>query len=306
MGTISQFFQPPLYWQQFEDLTARMLAEVYGSNDAQQYGSPGQAQDGVDVYGSSSRGWIGIQCKRLTDLDKNGAPLPGGPISRKFLRDAAKEALSFQQDLSIWILATTARRDARLQDHVNELNAEWRQEGRARTAIVWSWDECISYLNCYPDLQRWYYADVIKVRGSGDLDRIILELLAMAFARPAFEVPLHCETSDEFLLALKDTQRALRTGELLDRESRHVIRKAIGGYRDITDTFARDRLADVDRTLQTFRNRIEEGLRDGSIGRFDHYLDFKDGAATQALSDMRRRCVEHLNAALRSFGLPLV
>jgi hypothetical protein len=306
MGVMSQFFQPPLYWQQFEDFTARMLGEVYTSLDTQQYGRPGQAQNGVDVYGSSSRGWIGIQCKRLSDLDGSGNPYPGGPISRKFLRAAAKDSLRFTPDLDIWILVTTARRDTRVQDHVNELNQEWRTKGYTKTALVWSWDECISYQNSYPDLQQWYYQDVIKVRGSEDLDKIILELVTMAFARPAFEVPLHCETSDEFLQALKDTQKALRTGELVDRESRHVIRKAIGGYRDLADDFARERLGRIDKILQRFRTEIEEGLRNGTIRKNQGYLDFTDIAAARDLEDMRSKCVQDLNEVLSRFHLPTI
>ena len=35
MGRVHQFFQPPLYWQQFEDLCVGMLREVYSSADAQ-------------------------------------------------------------------------------------------------------------------------------------------------------------------------------------------------------------------------------------------------------------------------------
>ena len=98
--TVSQFFQPPLYWQQFEDLANGLLGEVYNIPNAQQFGRPGQAQDGVDVHGRSSRyGMIGVQCKRLADLDPDGIPYPGGPINRKFLRDAAAEAQSFKPSL---------------------------------------------------------------------------------------------------------------------------------------------------------------------------------------------------------------
>src|SRR3546814_20254679 len=101
--------------------------------------------------------------------------------------------------------------------------------------MVWSWDDIVGYLNAFPELQRWYYEDVIKVRNAKDLDEFILATIRMAFSRPAFEVPLHCESPDEFLQALSATQRAVRTGELLDRESRQVIRKAVWGGLVIDD-----------------------------------------------------------------------
>jgi hypothetical protein len=303
MATVSQFFQPPLYWQQFEELSVGMLREVYDVPNAQGYGRPGQAQNGVDVYGKSRFGMIGVQCKRLADLDKNGDPYPGGPITRRFLRDAASESLAFGEPLKIWILATTARRDTAVQGYVDELNGEWERDQRDRIAIVWSWDECISYLNSFHDLQRWYYDQVIQVRGAADLDAVILQTIAMAFARPAFEVPLHCETTNEFLQALKDTQKALRTGELVDRESRHVIRKAVGGYHQLHDDGSRQAMKAVDKDLQSLRTGLEQGLKDGSIRRVHDFLDFTNPRLASDLAQLRDRCVRGLNRALQDAGV---
>jgi hypothetical protein len=70
---------------------------------------------------------------------------------------------------------------------------------------------------------------------------LILETIAMAFHRPAFTDPLDQEHFDDFLQALKDTQAALRTGALVDRQTRHVIRKAIGGWRDDKDQYLFER-----------------------------------------------------------------
>jgi hypothetical protein len=302
-----QFFQPPLLWQQFEELCTALLTEVYDVPNAQQVGRPGQAQHGVDVFGTSRRyGQIGIQCKRLADLDSNGNPYPGGPISRAFLRGEADTALGFTPDLSLWILATTARRDTKVQAWAEEINDEWGQAGRKRIAIVWTWDECISHLNSYPDLQRRYYRDVIQVRAPKDLDQIILRTIAMAFARPAFEVPLHCETPSEFLQALKDTQKALRTGELVDRESRQVIRKAIDGYRELDDDVARRGLHDVDENLKLLRSQVELGLKSGTIVAVETFLDIRQPALARYLDDLRRRSLDDLNRVLLHAGIPLI
>lgn len=304
MSTVSQFFQPPLYWQQFEELAAGMLREVYDVPNAQQYGRPGQAQNGVDVFGRSGRyGMIGIQCKRLSDLDERGQPYPGGAVTRKFLNDAAKESLAFSPSLSLWILATTARRDTRVQGFVDDLNRNWDHDGQNRIAIVWSWDECVSYLNAFPPLQQWYYRDVIKVRSTRDLDEMILQTIAMAFHRPAFEVPLHCETTEEFLQALQDTQRALRTGELLDRQTRHVIRKSIGGWRELDNPVWRNRIGKIDQKLRELRSRLAQGLRDGSIRHVHGFLDFRDHAVASFLEELRSQCIRDLNSLLRVAGI---
>ena len=303
MGSGPQFFQPPLHWQQFEDMTTGLLREVYDVPNAQQYGRPGQAQDGVDVYGRSKRfGRIGIQCKRLADLDRNGNPYPGGPISRAFLRKEADESLAFKHDLDLWILATTARRDTRVQNWVEELNKEWASLGR--TALVWSWDECVSFLNTYPNLPTWYYQNVIAVTGPRDLDEILLKTIAMAFSRPAFEVPLHAETTDEFLQALKDTQQAMRTGELVDRVSRHVIRKAVSGFRDLDNRDWRDGLGRASMALRELRVGIETGLRDGSIRRASGMLEFQDPADATLLEAYRDEALREVNDVLIDAGLP--
>ncbi|WP_454919277.1 hypothetical protein [Xanthobacter sediminis] len=307
MAGLWQHFQPPLYWQQFEELCTGLLAEVYDVPNAQQVGRPGQAQDGVDVFGQSSRyGRIGIQCKRLADLDKYGHPYPGGPITRTLLREEAKKALKFKSDLELWILATTARRDTKVQAWVEQLNDEWRSAGRQRIAIVWTWDECISHLNSYPDLQRKYYRDVIQVRAPKDLDEIILRTIAMAFERPAFEVPLHCETPNAFFQALADTQKALRTGELVDRESRHVIRKAIGGYRELDDAHARKGLGKVDETLKSLRSQLEQGVESGAIRKVGTCLDIQDLALLRFLEELRQRSVDELNDVLRTTSIPTI
>jgi hypothetical protein len=307
MGTVSQFFQPPLYWQQFEELCVGLLTETYDVPNAQQLGRPGQAQNGVDVYGKSSRhGMIGIQCKRLAELDEHNNPFPGGPVTRAFLRKEAKSALAFKPDLRLWILATTVRRDTRVQGWVDELNDEWDRAGRNRIAIVWTWDECISALNNYPNLQRDYYRDVIGVRAPGDLDEIILQTISMAFQRPAFEMPLHCEAPTEFLQALQDTQKAVRTGELVDRISRHVIRKSIGGYRELANVSAREKVGEIDRQLRQLRSLLEQGLKDCAIRFTGGYLDIQDSALAGFLDTLRQRCVDDMNQVLVAAGLPAI
>src|SRR3546814_7071823 len=125
----------------------------------------------------------------------------------------------------------------------------------------------------------------------------------MAFARPAFEVPLHCETPGEFFPALKDTQRELRTGELVDRESRHVIRTAVGGFHEICDRDAREVPALVDKQLRQLRAQLEQGLKNGTIRLINGWLDFPDQATARHLEDLRSQCLIDLNSVLKKAGL---
>lgn len=266
MSNIIQAFQPPLYWQQFEDLTAGVFSPVFRDPKPTKFGRPGQAQNGVDVYGHEDGAGrlIGIQCKRMDEFDPNNHPRPGGVITRKFFNAALKEARSFTPQLDTWILATTAKRDADIQRYALELNEQSRRVGRFGVQ-VWFWDDFVTDLNRHYDLQQWYYEKVIQIRSSLDQDKIILELLGEAFARAAFRTPFHQETPSDFIQALKDTQHAINTGELKDRETRRVIRKTIGGRRAIACKTTSEHLRVADEKLQQLRDLFQQNLGQSKI-----------------------------------------
>ena len=251
-----QAFQPPLYWQQFEDLTESVFPYLYGGAHAQKVGRPGQAQNGVDVYGRCLRTKrrIGIQCKRMDELDENNHPFPGGLIKKTMLRDEYQKALSFTPRLDEWILATTAKRDEKAQRAARILDEESQAAGNF-TVRLWFWDDYVTYLNNFGDLQSRYYRDVLNVSSSHDLDKLTLELYAHAFSRPAFEDALYDENPDDFLQAIQDTIRALNTGELVDRQTRQVIRRAVGGRRTLNEDGWRQACNHVYEQLQEIKVR---------------------------------------------------
>ncbi len=202
---------------------------------------------------------IGIQCKSMDEHDENNHPRPGGKILKTHLDKESCEALKFQSQLKTWILATTAKRDATIQKYASELDEKSRASG-AFGIQVWFWDDFITDLNRHHDLQEWYYCQVIQVRSSDDQDRIILELIGEAFSRPAFRTPLHLETPSEFLQSLKDTQQAINTGVLKDRETGQVIRKAIAGRRAVENKAISDHLRETNVLLQQLRDEFTQNL----------------------------------------------
>lgn len=241
----------------------------------------------------------------MDERDANNQPLPGGLITTKFLRTAAQEALAFTPKLDVWILATTAKRDAASQRQARLLDEEYQSRGRFQI-LIWFWDDYVSWLNAFPRLQSWYYQDVIQIRNPRDQDRVIIETIATAFHRPAFTASLSGEHFDDFLDALKDTQAALRTGELVDRQSRHVIRKAVGGWRYLEDRDWRTRLKDLDSELSELRGLLVAGVKDGRLQKRHGYLDVKDCALGQRLEEGRARCLSHVNDLLVQAALPTI
>lgn len=300
MSRITQYFQPPLYWQQFEDLTEGVFRFTFDDPKPQKIGRPGQARQGVDVYGRFRNETIAIQCKRMEERDENNDPVPGGPITLSFLRKAMKEAIRFSPRPDIWILATTAKRDANIQAHARDLDLNSRSGGGFGVQL-WFWDDYITDLNRHHDLQQWYYDQVIQVRSADDQDRLILEMLREAFSRAAFRTPLHQESPAEFLQALKDTQCAINTGQLKDRETRRVIRQAIGGRHAVEDPTINDclRLADV--KLQALRELFQENL-DKRIHKAGTLLDIHP-ALLPELNLLRSDSIGAINDALQLAGL---
>ncbi len=301
-----QAFQPPLYWQQFEDLTESVFPCIYGNAKPQKIGRPGQSQNGVDVHGRClrTRRRVGIQCKRMDELDENNQPYPGGGITAKLLRAEYEKALGFTPALDEWILATTAKRDEPTQRAARLLDEESQASGRFAVS-VWFWDDYVSDLNRFGDLQREYYRDVLNVRDSFDLDKLTLELYAHAFSRPAFQDALHDENADDFLQAIKDSIRALNTGELLDRETRHVIRRALGGRRTIHDDSWRKACDSIYLRLQELKIEFQKGLQDGSIVQHGFCLQIRQ-QVKQRLETLRSSSVADLNAILSLAGLRTV
>jgi len=304
--SLTQFFQPPLYWQQFEDLTEGVFRFAFNDPKPTKFARPGQAQHGVDVFGKEfgNGRLIGIQCKRMDELDENNQPQPGGLISREFLNHEIQKAQGFSPKLDTWILATTAKRDARIQVYALELDDQSRKAGSFGIRI-WFWDDFVTDLNRYDDLQQWYYNKVIQVRSPDDQDRIILELLGEAFARAAFRTPLHQETPGDFVQALKDTQHAINTGELKDRETRRVIRKAIGGRRAITDKAVSEYLRIADDKLHRLREQFQENFGQGIIQQSGSVL-LIPAMVQSDLTMLRSEAVDAVNEALKHAGLPRI
>ena len=116
---------PPKEWGTFEDLCHALFKRVWQDPLAQKNGRRGQAQHGVDVFGSPNgdrRSYRGVQCK---GKDSNyGSKAEWSEV----LAEIAK-AEKFSPKLDEWIFATTAPADATLQKAARELSVKRRAKG---------------------------------------------------------------------------------------------------------------------------------------------------------------------------------
>ena len=113
----------------FESLCLDLFRDVWGEDSgAQKNGRSGQPQAGVDVFGRSGGGWVGIQCKQKDGLLRTR-------VTVGELEQEVAAARGFKPPLSRFILATTGPRDAKVQKRARELT----EPGLA--VEVWSWKD---------------------------------------------------------------------------------------------------------------------------------------------------------------------
>jgi hypothetical protein len=145
---------PPKEWGTFEDLCHALFKRVWQDPLAQKNGRRGQAQNGVDVFGSPNgerSSFRGVQCK---GKDSNyGSTAEWAEV----LAEIAK-AETFSPKLNHWIFATTAPVDGTLQKAARELSVE--REARALFSIdVLGWEEILALMAEAPEVISEFYPE---------------------------------------------------------------------------------------------------------------------------------------------------
>jgi hypothetical protein len=116
---------------EFEDIVWDIFKRKWNDPNAKRYGSSGDPQQGVDVYGQPMEyggGTVGMQCKRYNKLDK------------KIVIEEITKAEEFIPPLSHYIIATTASRDSRLQEAIRLINLE-RKSQEKFTVEIQFWED---------------------------------------------------------------------------------------------------------------------------------------------------------------------
>lgn len=145
---------PPKEWGTFEDLCHALFKRVWQDPLAQKNGRRGQAQHGVDVFGSPNgdrRSYRGVQCK---GKDSNyGSKAEWSEV----LAEVAK-AEKFSPKLDVWIFSTTAPADAVLQKAARELSVERRAKGLFSVDVL-GWEEIQALMADVPEVIAEFYPE---------------------------------------------------------------------------------------------------------------------------------------------------
>lgn len=205
---------PPRDFSEFEDLCCDLWRRIWGDPNAKRNGRRGQRQHGVDVFGRRAGRSEGLQCRTKDQM--TGSKLVFPELARLIL-----EAENFSPPLAAFTIATTALRDAPLQERIRRLSTSREAEGRF-TVGVWFWEDILCELAANHDLLIKYYPEIfapavekpLRVATRKEVENYLLKFSENIRTRldPWIELTLFSKQRNQ---DISDLLAALRTGGVL-------------------------------------------------------------------------------------------
>lgn len=133
MPTLASARYPkPTSWDEFEAICQSSFKTRWNSPNLQRHGRPGQAQQGVDIYGDDNfTAHVGIQCKNTVH-----------GLASKLINTEIANAEKYSTPLQSLYIATTADTDAKLQAYARRVSLARRHAGKFTLDIVF-WDAIV-------------------------------------------------------------------------------------------------------------------------------------------------------------------
>ena len=130
-------------------MTKDAMEQRWKSSGLQPNGRPGQAQNGVDIYGTDDIGrWVGIQCKRYATA-----------LDLKTVEDEVKNAEQFQGHLTTLFVATTTPYDSTLQQQVRLMSHNRTAQGKFSVGLLF-WKDIVDGLIQNPAIFNAHYPNI--------------------------------------------------------------------------------------------------------------------------------------------------
>ena len=144
----------PENWQDFESLCKKLWGELWGiPNEIKKNGRLGQVQNGIDITGipHNKHHYFGIQAKGKDDY--TNAQLTKGEIDNEI-----SKAIIFTPKLEEFIIATTANKDAKIEQYVREKDLESRQNGNFKI-LLFCWEDIVDLIESNRETFNWYVTE---------------------------------------------------------------------------------------------------------------------------------------------------
>jgi cellulose synthase operon protein C len=145
---------PPKNWQDFERISYDIYSRRWQTNDAEMHGRQGQPQAGVDIYGHDrlEKKFVGVQCKGKDQTYNE-------PLTVTELRQEVEKAKTFRPKLDVFVLATTASNDFKIQELARSITEAHEQQGLFEVRVQ-GWLTLQQWLTDYPDLLTKHFKDL--------------------------------------------------------------------------------------------------------------------------------------------------
>ena len=160
--------------EDFESLCLRLYRKHWDVPNLQKYGRRRDNQSGGDLIGTDTKGRVCfIQCKRR-DWDRN--------LRVREIEPDIEAARHLQPKVERYGIATTSKRDPRLQRYIAQKNAEHRAAGLFSVELD-SWDDIVELLNQHPDVAESVHGSrspgpqgLVSVRQEGTINVAITHI----------------------------------------------------------------------------------------------------------------------------------
>lgn len=152
----------PENWEDFESLCKKLWGEIWECKEIKKNGRKGQIQNGVDVYGipKGENSYFGIQCKGKDEYSHK-------QLSEKEIDREINLAKAFNPPLAKLYIATTANKDAIIEEYIRIKDLEHRQKGLFEVHLF-SWEDIVDLIDENKVTHDWYL-NLHKFKGIPDV-----------------------------------------------------------------------------------------------------------------------------------------
>jgi hypothetical protein len=146
----SQQLRKPENWPDFESLCKKLWGEIWNCPEIKKNGRQGQAQHGVDVYGipDFDSDYYGIQCKGKDDYTHK-------QLTKNEIDGELAKALKFKPKLKKLYFATTANKDAVIEEYIRGKNIEYKNK-KLFEVHLFSWEDIVDLIDENKITHDWY------------------------------------------------------------------------------------------------------------------------------------------------------
>lgn len=147
---ISQQIPKPENRQDFESLCKRLRWEIWICSEIKKNWRQWQNQNGVDIYGipEGREQYFGIQCKGKDDYIH-------AQLSKKEIDEEIEKAKKFKPLLAKFYFATTANKDAKIEEYIRLKNIEHREKWLFELDL-YSWEDIVDLIKENKNTYNYY------------------------------------------------------------------------------------------------------------------------------------------------------